>query len=118
MKKNLAAGKAARLLALIPLCLLGLMALLALFFALGSAVPLLGQWEPLQAAGIFAGTAFLLLCVPVPAGAVICGIASLCLFKGQTPGAWRAVAVLDIALGALVAVPCLFLLLAAVSGQV
>ena len=44
MKKNLAAG----LLALIPLCLLGLMALLALFFALGSAVPLLGQWEPLQ----------------------------------------------------------------------
>lgn len=73
-------GKAARLLALVPLCLLGVMALLALFFAAG---PLLGDGESVRTLGVWAGCAFLLLGVPVPLGSVICGACSLWLLKGQ-----------------------------------
>lgn len=111
--------KTARVLAAAPLCLLGLLALLALHFAVCSAIPALGRAGFLQAAGIFSAVVFLLLCVPAPISGVACGIASLCLFKGRrAKTAWKVLAVLDIVLGGLAAWPCLLLFLAATSGQI
>lgn len=116
MRRASLPGWAAKALALVPLCLLGLLALLALCFL---ALPLLPTHGQLNRLGIFIGMAFLLLCIPVPVCGITCGIASLCLCRGrQAMPLWRVLAILDIVLGALTAVPCLLLFLAAISGQV